>query len=157
MSGTCEPQRSCIVCGGEVPPLIDLDVQPPANLLLANARDAYDAFPLGFANCPDCTHGQLTHFVDPAKLFKHYLYASGTSGTLKAYFEWFADTLLRASRPGARVLDIASNDGSLLGILESRGFEAVGVDPAENLNKIAAARSAFSFVPVAARRGRVVE
>jgi len=139
MSGSCEAQRNCVVCGGEVTPLIDLDVQPPANLLLANASDSYDAFPLGFANCSACTHGQLTHFVDPAKLFKHYLYASGTSGTLKAYFEWFADTLKRASRSGARVLEIASNDGSLLGILESRGFDAVGVDPAENLNQVARA------------------
>lgn len=139
MSATCEPQRSCIVCGSDVTPLLDLDVQPPANLLLADPADAYEAFPLGFANCPSCTHGQITHFVDPAKLFQHYLYASGTSGTLKAYFEWFAATLRRASRPGARVLEIASNDGSLLGCLEACGFDAVGVDPAENLTKIATA------------------
>lgn len=156
MSVICEPQRTCIVCGSDVTPLLDLDVQPPANLLLAHSGDAYEAFPLGFANCPACTHGQLTHFVDPAKLFKHYLYASGTSGTLKAYFEWFSDTLRRASRPGARVLDIASNDGSLLGILESRGFEAIGVDPAENLNQvaIAAGRKVITgFFPAARPEG----
>ena len=139
MTALCEPQRTCIVCGSGVTPLLDLDVQPPANLLLANPDEAHEAFPLGFATCPSCTHGQLTHFVDPTKLFQHYLYASGTSGTLKAYFEWFADALLRARRPGARVLEIASNDGSLLGCLEARGFDAVGVDPAENLNRVAAA------------------
>lgn len=139
MNAICEPQRTCIVCGSDVVPLLDLDVQPPANLLLADASDSYEAFPLGFANCPSCSHGQLTHFVDPAKLFKHYLYASGTSGTLKAYFEWLAATLRRASHPGARVLDIASNDGSFLGCLEAEGFDATGVDPAENLNQVAAA------------------
>ncbi|MFT3731663.1 MAG: class I SAM-dependent methyltransferase [Hyphomicrobium sp.] len=156
MTITCEPQRTCIVCGSAVEPLLDLDVQPPANLLLASSGDAYEAFPLGFASCPSCTHGQLTHFVDPAKLFKHYLYASGTSGTLKAYFEWFADTLRRASRPGARVLEIASNDGSLLGILESRGFDAIGVDPAENLNQVAAAagrKVVTGFFPAARPEG----
>ncbi|HML30417.1 MAG TPA: methyltransferase domain-containing protein, partial [Hyphomicrobium sp.] len=156
MSVICEPQRTCIVCGSDVTPLLDLDVQPPANLLLAHPGDAYEAFPLGFANCPSCTHGQLTHFVDPAKLFKHYLYASGTSGTLKAYFEWFSDTLRRASRPGARILDIASNDGSLLGILESRGFEAIGVDPAENLNQVAIAagrKVVTGFFPAARPEG----
>ncbi|MET0640074.1 MAG: class I SAM-dependent methyltransferase [Hyphomicrobium sp.] len=139
MSDNIEHQRTCIVCGSIVAPLLDLDVQPPANLLLAAPGEAHESFPLGFATCPSCTHGQLTYFVDPAKLFQHYLYASGTSGTLKAYFEWFSDTLRRASRPGARVLEIASNDGSLLGCLEARGFDAVGVDPAENLNRIAAA------------------
>jgi SAM-dependent methyltransferase len=139
MTADCELQHACIVCGGEAKPLLDLDVQPPANLLLSRPDEPHEAFPLGFAICPTCTHGQLTHFVDPAKLFKHYLYASGTSGTLKAYFEWFADALLRASKPGARVLEIASNDGSLLECLEARGFDTVGVDPAENLNKIATA------------------
>ncbi len=35
------------------------------------------------------------------------------------------------------MLEIASNDGSLLSCLEAKGFEAVGIDPAENLNRIA--------------------
>ncbi|RUP00311.1 class I SAM-dependent methyltransferase [Hyphomicrobium sp.] len=157
MTAICEPQRTCIVCGSNVRPLLDLDVQPPANLLLADAKDDYEAFPLGFANCPSCSHGQLTHFVDPAKLFKHYLYASGTSGTLKAYFEWFAATLRRASRPGARVLDIASNDGSFLGCLEAEGFDAIGVDPAENLNAVAIAagrKVVTGFFPEARPEGK---
>jgi SAM-dependent methyltransferase len=156
MTVICEPQRTCIVCGSDVTPLLDLDVQPPANLLLASPDEPHEAFPLGFAVCPSCTHGQLTHFVDPAKLFQHYLYASGTSGTLKAYFEWFADTLLRASRPGARVLEIASNDGSLLACLEARGFDAVGVDPAENLNRVAIAagrKVVTGFFPAARPEG----
>jgi 2-polyprenyl-3-methyl-5-hydroxy-6-metoxy-1,4-benzoquinol methylase len=139
MTAACAPQKTCVVCDATVTPLLDLDVQPPANLLLEDANSPYDAFPLGLSVCPVCTHGQLTHFVDPARLFKHYLYASGTSGTLKAYFEWFADALAAEARRGARVLDIASNDGSLLASLEARGFDAIGVDPAENLNRIATA------------------
>jgi SAM-dependent methyltransferase len=137
MTAACVPQKTCIVCDVPVQPLLDLDVQPPANQLLKDAGEPYEAFPLGLSVCPSCTHGQLTHFVDPARLFKHYLYASGTSGTLKAYFEWFADALAAGSPRGARVLEIASNDGSLLASLEARGFDAVGVDPAENLNRIA--------------------
>jgi SAM-dependent methyltransferase len=137
MTAACAPQKTCVVCDATVTPLLDLDVQPPANLLLKDASEPYEAFPLGLSVCPACTHGQLTHFVDPARLFKHYLYASGTSGTLKAYFEWFADALAAGSHWGARVLEIASNDGSLLAALESRGFDAIGVDPAENLNRIA--------------------
>lgn len=139
MTAVCAPQTTCVVCNAEVTPLLDLDVQPPANLLLKDASEPHEAFPLGLSVCPSCTHGQLTHFVDPAKLFKHYLYASGTSGTLQAYFDWFADALAAGSRRGARVLEIASNDGSLLASLEARGFDAIGVDPAENLNRIAIA------------------
>lgn len=138
MTAACRPQASCVVCDHPVTPLLDLDVQPPANLLLSARGEPHEAFPLGFAMCPGCSHGQLTHFVDPARLFKHYLYASGTSGTLKAYFEWFAAALSRA-RPGARILEIASNDGSLLSCLEAAGFEAIGIDPAENLTRAAVA------------------
>jgi SAM-dependent methyltransferase len=139
MTSACVTQHTCIVCSSPTQPLLDLGIQPPANLLLHDASQAYDAFPLGFAFCPRCTHGQLTHFVDPALLFRHYLYASGTSGTLKAYFDWFADALAASCKRGSRVLEIASNDGSLLGCLEARGFDATGVDPAENLNRIATA------------------
>ena len=42
-------------------------------------------------------------------------------------------------KPGARVLEIASNDGSHLSCLAARGFDAMGIDPARNLNDIAAA------------------
>ena len=42
-------------------------------------------------------------------------------------------------RPGARVLEIASNDGSHLSCLAGRGFDVTGIDPADNLNRIAAA------------------
>jgi SAM-dependent methyltransferase len=139
MTADCAAQKTCIVCDAPVRRLLDLDVQPPANLLLRDASEPHEAFPLGFSVCPSCTHGQLSHFVDPARLFRHYLYASGTSGTLKAYFDWFSAALAEGGRRGSRVLEIASNDGSLLASLEAHGFAAIGVDPAENLNSIATA------------------
>jgi SAM-dependent methyltransferase len=139
MNVACAEQWTCVVCGAPTAKVLDLGIQPPANLLLGSGRDVYQSYPLGIASCASCTHGQLTHFVDPSLLFKHYLYASGTSGTLKAYFEWFSAALAQASGKLARVLEIASNDGSLLGCLEARGFDATGVDPAENLNEVATA------------------
>src|SRR6185436_18318441 len=107
---------------------------PLANTLLSDAAQAFETFALGLAVCPGCTHGQLTHFLHPDSLFRNYLYASGTSGTLTAYFDWFAAALSRCVRPGARVLEIASNDGSHLSCLAAQGFDAMGIDPARNLN-----------------------
>lgn len=139
MSEMCQLQTRCVVCGGAVTPILDFDEQPLANALLHDAREPFQAFPLGFAFCPHCTHGQLTHFVDRDRLFRTYLYASGTSQTLRNFFEWFAAALGRSVSRGARVLEIASNDGSLLSCLAGQGFDAIGIDPAANLNRIAAA------------------
>jgi SAM-dependent methyltransferase len=128
---------NCLVCGAPTEPVLDLGRQPLANLLLERADESYEAYPLGLAACRACSNGQLTHFVDPAMLFRHYLYASGTSNTLKAYFDWFSASLARNVERGGRVLEIACNDGSLLGSLAADGFDVTGVDPAENLSEVA--------------------
>lgn len=127
----------CVVCGGATSVSLDLGSQPLANALLASQSEPYDAFPLGLAACPDCSHGQLTHFVPPEKLFKNYLYASGTGGALNPFFQWFAKSLAQSLPAHSRVLEIACNDGSLLDFLRDAGFKASGVDPAENLTSVA--------------------
>ncbi|HPG88123.1 MAG TPA: class I SAM-dependent methyltransferase [Hyphomicrobium sp.] len=130
----------CVVCGGATRTCLDLGSQPLANALLATPDEPYDTFPLGLATCDACSHGQLTHFVAPEQLFKNYLYASGTGGALNPFFQWFSATLAAVLPRGSRVLEIACNDGSLLDCLRDAGFQASGVDPAENLTAIAIAK-----------------
>lgn len=137
MSTAAPRALPCVVCSTDTVVCLDLGEQPLANALLGTPTQAYETFPLGLASCPECTHGQLIHFVPPEKLFADYLYASGTGGALHAYFEWFAASLAASLRPGARVLEIACNDGSLLDCLREAGLDACGVDPAANLTKTA--------------------
>jgi SAM-dependent methyltransferase len=133
-------QTTCVVCDADVAPILDLKTQALANNLIAQPDEAFEAFPLGLAACEGCGHAQLTHFVDPADLFKDYLYASGTSQTLKAFFDWFADALVAAVGPGSSVLELACNDGSLLDSMAARGLRVTGVDPAANLTHIASGK-----------------
>ena len=152
-----QPICRCIVCGSETSDVIDLGRQPLANQLLEERDQSFDTFELGLAYCPSCSHGQLTHFVDPRVLFSHYLYASGTSGTLKSYFDWFAIELRRTLGQDARVLEVACNDGTLLAKLSEQGLDAVGVDPAENLTSIARQRGLdvlTGFFPQVAPSGK---
>lgn len=130
----------CVVCGADTLVCLNLAKQPLANALLGSSTEAYERYPLGLASCPECSHGQLTHFVPPERLFANYLYASGTGEALKPYFEWFAASLAASLRPGARVLEIACNDGSLLDCLRAAGLDACGVDPAANLTSLARSR-----------------
>jgi 2-polyprenyl-3-methyl-5-hydroxy-6-metoxy-1,4-benzoquinol methylase len=127
----------CVICGNVCTKCLDLNKQPLANNLLINNSDEYDTFNLGLEYCTNCGHGQLTKFVSPKLLFSHYLYASGTSRTLDRYFSSFAESIIRKHSLKAKVLDVASNDGSFLKKLIDQGVLTLGVDPAKNLAQIA--------------------
>ena len=142
------PLDSCLACGGSnLTPYLDLGAQPLANSY-HDGTTPLDAYPLGVGVCGDCWHTQLSVAVNPDLMFKNYLYVSGTTTTLARYFEEF---VLRAERDLARsgplrVLDIASNDGSLLEKFKNRGHEVQGVDPAENLRPLSAAKGVPTLV-----------
>lgn len=103
-----------------------------ANSYLKNKTDFEINYPLAINYCSECTHIQLTHAVDPDKLFKNYLYVSGTTKTLKDYFDWFVD-FTKKYTDGKNVLDIACNDGTQLDSYKKNNYNTCGIDPAENL------------------------
>lgn len=117
--------NTCLACGGKNLELcVDLGDQPLANNFVSDEK-----YPLQLIYCKDCYHAQLSVFIDPKTLYKHYAYVSGTSNTLRQWFSDFAD---RFDDVGS-ILDIASNDGSLLLEFMIRGWDVLGVDPAENI------------------------
>jgi len=128
--------KQCLCCdNSNLYPILDLNSQPLANSYLKNKEDDEDVFPLGINFCKKCSHVQLTHAVDPNKLFRNYLYVSGTSKTLSSYFEWFV-TFCNKYVGNKNILDIACNDGTQLDHFKSDGYETYGIDPAENLYDI---------------------
>lgn len=130
--------NECLCCGSKnLSMTLDLGVQPMANSFLENADDKELTFPLVLNLCRECSHLQLSHAVNPDLLFKNYLYVSGTSQTLRDYFDWFAkETLNYFSEPPKSVLDIACNDGSQLNSFKALGLKTYGIDPATNLHEI---------------------
>ena len=128
--------NECLCCGSaRLKLVLDLNEQPLANSFKKTAEETEPTFPLRLNICEDCTHLQLSHAVNPDLLFKNYLYVSGTSQTLRDYFDWFAKrTLEYFEIPPQTVLDIACNDGSQLNSFKALGLKTYGVDPAENLH-----------------------
>ena len=123
----------CLCCGGSnLYKVLDLNDQPLANSYLNDETGSELTFPLAVNFCNDCTHIQLTHAVNPDLLFKNYLYVSGTTKTLREYFDWFVD-FVESRVLGKTVLDIACNDGTQLDSFKHRGYNTYGIDPAENL------------------------
>jgi 2-polyprenyl-3-methyl-5-hydroxy-6-metoxy-1,4-benzoquinol methylase len=128
--------NECLCCGSKRLKLVlDLKEQPLANSFKKTAEESEPQFPLQLNICEECTHLQLSHAVNPDLLFKNYLYVSGTSQTLRDYFDWFAKRTLEYFEMSPQtVLDIACNDGSQLNSFKTLGLKTYGVDPAENLH-----------------------
>lgn len=123
----------CRVCGGPLnDPYLDLGEQPLANAL-RDPLDASDEFtaPLAVCLCPTCGLSQLTVVVDPEVLYTGYRFRSGASGPWVQHCERLAvDATRELVKPGL-VVDIAANDGTCLKAFLDRGWDTIGVEPAE--------------------------
>lgn len=134
----CTPILKCVCCNGaNLTQILDLGEQPLANSYLTTPDEEENLYPLGVNFCNECSHLQLTHRVNPDLLFKHYLYVSGTTKTLREYFDYFVtlvEQYIKVENPN--VLDIACNDGSQLDSFKKMGYNTFGIDPATNLHQI---------------------
>jgi len=118
------------------------------------------AYPAELLHCPACDLVQLGLVVDPAILFPpEYPYSSGTTKILRENFaELYREcrTLLPLD-PESLVVDVGSNDGTLLSNFKEGGHRVFGIEPTD-MGKVAASRgiptlTAF-FGAEAARRAR---
>jgi SAM-dependent methyltransferase len=101
--------------------------------------------PLDIYLCRDCGHVQLVHIVDPALQYTNYRYTTSVSLGLRRHFETLvADVTARlAPKTTGLVLEIGSNDGTVLSLFKERGFAVQGVDPAREI----AARATAAGIP----------
>ena len=67
--------------------------------------------------------------------YRNYRYVTGISVGLRDHFKSFVDALAQKGeiKNGAFVLEIGSNDGSLLSYAKSHGARVLGVDPAKQI------------------------
>lgn len=163
MSALCRRRETCRLCGSRRLKLaLSLAPTPPANAFVPAERRGIEQprFPLDVFFCEECHHLQLLDVVDPSVLFEDYVYVSGTSPVFVRHFEQYArDIFHRFIRePDRLVVDIGSNDGTLLKFFQQLGCRVQGVDPAKKIAETAAANGvptiADFFTPALADRIR---
>lgn len=133
-------RQTCRLCNSsDLREILDLGYTPLANELCATAEEAraQELFPLYLVKCGACEHVQLPVVVNPERLFLDYVYESGTA--FNNHLESFAKAI--PSRPGAFIVEIGSNDGTLLAKYKAKGCEVLGIDPANNIAEIAETRN----------------
>ena len=87
--------------------------------------------------CKKCKHVQISEILNPDLLFKNYLWETGVSKTNISLIKIFIKNLRKYKiKKNSKVLEIASNDGSLLDIVKKKfNCFVLGIDPAKNLVK----------------------
>lgn len=133
----------CRVCGDAgFDTVVDLGEMPLANAFLdrASLERAEPRYPLRAMRCRGCGLVCLSVVVDPDEMFRDYLYVTGTSDTMRDHFARSAAAITgRFLAPGALVVEIGSNDGTLLAAFGD-GVRVLGVEPARNIAEIARSR-----------------
>lgn len=132
----------CRICENKrLKRILDLGEMPLANAFLdrnhAGQKESF--YPLRVVWCESCGLLQIDEIVPPEILFKDYVYVSGTSEALRKHFEGLARGVVNTLglTNESLVIDIGSNDGTLLKEFKKLGLKVMGVEPAVNIAEIA--------------------
>jgi SAM-dependent methyltransferase len=132
----CRRRDDCRLCGSlDMENVLSLTPSPPANAFVQDPDQIQTAFPLDLRLCNNCAHLQLSVVVDPSSMFENYVYVSGTSPSFVRHFKDYAQSVISdfGLASGDLVVDIGSNDGTLLGFFKSSGMNVLGIDPARRI------------------------
>jgi len=96
-------------------------------------------YPLDVFFCEQCGLVQIGYVVPPDALFKDYIYFSATSDLVHKHAGYLATSFQKrfGLNDQSRVVEIASNDGTVLQYFKKTGVKTLGVEPAANIAKVA--------------------
>ncbi len=142
MNATHYRRDTCRLCGArELEKVLPLAATPvgDAYVLAEHLDQPQETYPLDIWLCRKCGLAQLVDIVDPKVLYVEYVYLTSISLGLVEHFRRYAEDVLRRVQPspGALIVDIGSNDGSLLKAFQERGMRVLGIDPARDVGRLA--------------------
>lgn len=132
--------KKCRICqSSDLHEFLSLNSMPIPNGFISK-KDLLKSeffFPLNVCVCKKCFLVQLTHVIPAEIMFKNYLYIPSTSQTVVTHFTSFADDVVStySLTNDDLVIDIGSNDGTLLSAFQKHHVPVLGIDPAENIAK----------------------
>ena len=139
---------TCRLCGSKnletVVPLAPMPIATPNFRLSEFSRDdpVYrEGVPLDLDLCMDCGHLQVLCVGNPELQYRNYVYTTSLSLGLRRHFEQAADRIVAQVEPApdSLVVELGSNDGTLLSFFKAKGLRVLGVDPATEIANAATA------------------
>lgn len=129
------PIQQCQVCAStNLSSLLFLGYVPPVNTMATQGvrADEEPFFPLELLRCGECGLVQIGHEVSPEVLFPYsYPYLSGTTRILRDNFAELEReaTKIVGLHADDFIIDIGSNDGTLLSNFVNAGYRVLGIEP----------------------------
>ncbi len=135
---------TCRLChSGDVKLVVKLNPVPLAEKYTASPEEAQSAptYPIDLYMCRQCAHVQLLDVIDSENLWEGYTYHSGQTQGIIQHFNEISEKIIKkySPTPGSLVIDIGSNDGTLLRCFKNAGYQVHGVDPAKEIAQKATA------------------
>jgi len=133
---------NCRFCGKEnIFKFLELGTMALANSFLTKdeLRSLKEpTYPLDVFFCEQCGLVQIGYVVPPDALFKDYIYFSATSDLVHKHADYLAKSFQQrfGLDEKSRVVEIASNDGTVLQYFRKTGVKTLGVEPAANIAKV---------------------
>ncbi len=135
----------CRIChSAKLEKFLSLGTTPLANSFLKqeqlNEPEPY--YPLDVCFCQKCGLVQLAQVVDPGIMFKEYAYQTGASAPMKEHFAKLAAATIQKFHisNSSLILDIGSNDGTLLECFRVNDMRVLGIEPATNIAKLSSSK-----------------
>ena len=151
MSARSYRRRDCRLCGStDLSVVIPLAPTPVADDFIPASRldRPQEVFPLDAFLCNGCGLVQLLEVVDPSSIYEEFLYVTKSSPGLVEHFQSYADDVVKRTKlgQGRFVVEIGSNDGTLISFFQRYGLRVLGVDPARAI-AVAATAGGTETIP----------
>ena len=141
---------NCRLCNSlDVELVVKLEPIPPQEMYFDNAEQArsVERFPVDVYMCKSCGHVQQLDILNSEALWDNYTYYSGHAKGMVEHFQEVVTHLVNTYKPPTEslVIDVGSNDGSLLRPFQEQGFQVIGVDPAKEIADQATAQGILTI------------
>ena len=135
-------RKTCRLCSiRKFKLVLNLGHQPPSNSFLSKnqLKKPEQKFPLRLYLCKKCYHIQLLDVIDKKYLFSNYLYMTSASKPIIDHFQEYVNAIYNKflkNKQEKIVIEIGSNDGTLLRNFLKYDVNVLGIEPAKNLARI---------------------
>ena len=133
---------NCRLCGSsQIEDILELKPTPPEDLFLPKSKLelSSEKYPLTLALCKDCDYVHLPHILSPSLSYSNYYYETKVTVGLSDHYKEYAENIIKYAgiNESKLVVDLGSNDGTMLKAFKVCGMKILGVEPSEQIANIA--------------------
>jgi len=133
---------NCRLCGSKkIKNILKLKPTPPEDLFLPKSKLNLSSktYCLTLALCQNCGYVHLPDILSPDISYSNYVYETKVTVGLSDHYKEYAENIIKYAglSESSLVVDLGSNDGTMLKAFKFFGMRVLGVEPSEQIANIA--------------------